>query len=73
MTQNQQILAHLKTGQTLTPLEALESFGCFRLASRIHDLKEDGWPITCDRLDVGNNKRVGHYHLVNDKDKWPTQ
>lgn len=71
MTQNQQILAHLKTGQTLTPLEALESFGCFRLASRIHDLKEDGWPITCDRLDVGNNKRVGHYHLVNDKDKWP--
>jgi hypothetical protein len=71
MTQNELILAHLKTGKTITPMEALREYGCFRLAGRIYDLKEDGWPIVCDRLDVGDGKRVGHYHLVNDKDRWP--
>ena len=71
MSQNQEILSHLKTGATLTPLEALKMFGSLRLAGRIYDLKEDGWPIVCDRLDVGDSKRVGHYYLVNDKDQWP--
>ena len=71
MSQNQEILSHLKTGATLTPLEALKMFGSLRLAGRIYDLKEDGWPIVCDRLDVGDGKLVGHYYLVNDKDQWP--
>ena len=71
MSQNQEILSYLKTGATLTPLEALKMFGSLRLAGRIYDLKEDGWPIVCDRLDVGDGKLVGHYYLVNDKDQWP--
>ena len=36
------ILAYLKKGLTLTSLEALKLFGCMRLASRIHDLRERG-------------------------------
>lgn len=71
MTQNQMILAHLKTGAELTPIEALNKFGSFRLASRIHELKEKGWPVVCDRRDVGEGRYVGHYSLVNDKDLWP--
>lgn len=71
MNQNQQILAHLKTGKSITPMEALHEYGCFRLAGRIYDLRLKGWPITCDRLDVGEGRQVGHYYLVNDKDKWP--
>lgn len=71
MRQADQILAHLKTGQTLTPIEALIEFRCFRLAARIFDLKEAGWPIVCDKRDVGGDKLVGHYTLVNDKDLWP--
>lgn len=71
MSQNLEILEHLKTGATLTPLEALRMFGSLRLAGRIYDLKQDGWPIFCDRIDVGGGKRVGHYTLSLDKSLWP--
>ena len=33
------ILEHLKKGLSITPLEALNRFGCFRLSARIHDLR----------------------------------
>lgn len=71
MSQNLEILEHLKTGATLTPLEALRMFGSLRLSGRIYDLKQDGWPIFCDRLDAGSGKRVGHYTLSFDKSLWP--
>lgn len=45
MSQTEKILYHLSSGHTITPLEALESFGCFRLASRISDLKREGYDI----------------------------
>ena len=71
MAQNNEILSWLKTGKTLTPLDALNYFGCFRLSARIYDLKEDGWPIQCDLRMTSSGKVVGHYILVNDKDQWP--
>ena len=71
--QIEQILEYLKTGKTLTPIESLNMFGCFRLAARVFELKKRGWPIECDRRDVGNGKVVGHYTLVNNKDLWPQQ
>ena len=40
MSQNNQILQYLKEGNSITPIEALSKFGCFRLSARIHDLKE---------------------------------
>ena len=45
MTQTQRILIYLKTGKSLTPLEALNKFGCFRLAARINDLRSQGHTI----------------------------
>jgi hypothetical protein len=45
MTQTQRILIYLKTGKSLTPLEALQKFGCLRLAARIADLRRDGHTI----------------------------
>jgi hypothetical protein len=65
------VLTYLKSGKTLTPLEALNMFGCFRLASRIYELKDAGWPIHCERKEMDNGKRVGHYTLVQDKEWWP--
>ena len=44
-TQNAQILARLKSGKTITPLEALAEFGCLRLSGRIYDLRRDGHQI----------------------------
>ena len=37
-TQNDMILVALKNGERITPLSALEQFGCFRLSARIWDL-----------------------------------
>ena len=45
MSQNQEILKHLKEGKTITPLDALREFGCFRLAARIYDLRCKGYNI----------------------------
>jgi len=39
-SQNDRILGYLQEGNTITPLEALDLFGCFRLSARIHDLKK---------------------------------
>ena len=73
MTQEEQILNHLKLGEHLTPLKALHLFGTFRLSARIFDLKQKGWPIECTKQDIGDGKSVGYYILVNDKDQWPEQ
>lgn len=40
-TQNIQILNYLKKGKPLTPLEALEKFGCWRLSARIYELRKN--------------------------------
>lgn len=39
------ILDHMREGNRITQREAIELFGCMRLAARIHDLKADGWCI----------------------------
>ena len=45
MSQCEDIKAHLQAGYSLTALEALQRFGCFRLAARIADLKKEGMHI----------------------------
>ena len=40
-TQNAQIRAALLKGKRITPLSALNDFGCFRLSARIFDLRND--------------------------------
>lgn len=62
-SQSARILSHLETGKEISPMEALNMFGCFRLSARIYDLKEAGWPIVCDRRDIGDGKRVGFYSI----------
>ncbi len=62
-TQNAQILAHLKSGKSITPLEALSEYGCFRLGARVYDLKQEGHPITGDMVELPTGKRVKEYRL----------
>ena len=45
MSQCKDIKAHLQAGYSLTALEALQRFQCFRLAARIADLKKEGMHI----------------------------
>ena len=41
-SQNRVLLQHLKMGGTITALEAVNLYGCMRLASRICDLRKIG-------------------------------
>ncbi len=41
-TQKQKVLEHLLKGYSITPLEALQKFGCFRLGAIIHLLRKSG-------------------------------
>ena len=62
MTQNDAILNHLKEGNSITPLEALNKYGCFRLGARIWDLRKEGHDIR--EKDVkANGKRFASYFL----------
>ena len=63
-TQNAKILAWLEDGNKLTQKEAYERFQCFRLASRIHDLRDKGWNITKEMIITTTGKRVAEYSLV---------
>jgi hypothetical protein len=62
-TQEAVILFNLQCGRTITPLDALKEFGCFRLGARIHQLKKAGHQI--ETLSVEQNgKRFAGYRLV---------
>jgi len=63
-SQNAQILAHMKRGKTITPIQALNWFGCMRLAARIRDLRDDGHDIAAVWFHVSSSKRVKRYSLV---------
>lgn len=62
MTQSQQILAHLEKGRTLTPKDALQRFGCFRLAARVHDLECAGHVIH-RRIERADGKKFARYWM----------
>lgn len=56
------ILAHLKRGESITPLEALNLYGCFRLGARIDDLRNKGYEIQTDMV-PSNGKRFARYSM----------
>ncbi len=62
-TQAGQILAYLREGNRLTALEALERFGCFRLAARIHELRAQHWAIQERTVETRGGKRVAEYYM----------
>ena len=54
---------HLEMGRSITPLQALEKWGCMRLSARIHDLRRVGWNIVTNQTRIGN-KTVAKYKLA---------
>ena len=63
MTQNQQIKSYLEKGKSITPIQALNKFGCFRLAARISDLRNDGLNIAT-KIVTKDGKSYSSYRLV---------
>jgi len=66
LSQNAQIAEYLRQGNSITPIDALKLFGCFRLGARIADIKKAyGWDIESNRVVTPTGKRVASYRLVN--------
>lgn len=64
-TQKELIREYLERGNSLTPMDALELFGCFRLATRIFELKREGLDIVTDMVEnKATGKRYASYRLV---------
>lgn len=62
-TQLDQLRAHLRSGRSITPLEALGLYGVFRLAARIKELREQGWDISNEIRRDPNGKIYSTYSL----------
>lgn len=60
-SQEQAIIDHLVSGRSLTALEALKLYGCFRLAARIHGIRK-ALAVKSERVRVGT-KYVAQYRL----------
>jgi len=63
-SQEKQILDYLKTGKSISPLEALNKFGCMRLASRICDLRRQGYNIETHMVYTSSWKKFAYYKLI---------
>lgn len=61
-SQNAMIKGWLMNGRSLTTLEALNMFGCFRLAARIENLRTQGMDIQTEIVEI-NDKRVARYSI----------
>ena len=69
-TQCEQIVEYMERFGSINPLQALYDIGCFRLASRISDLRKKGYPIISKRVDYinkfGEAKHFNEYRLKED-------
>lgn len=61
MSQTTEILEMLKAGP-ITAMDALQKAGCFRLAARINDLRQQGHEIITTNVEI-HGKHVAQYSL----------
>jgi len=58
-SQIEQVLAHLKQGNTLSQAEAINNFNCYRLSAVIKQLRNQGYEIMT-RLEPNLNSKGNH-------------
>ena len=63
MTAIYQIQKDLMSGKSITPLQALNKYGCFRLAALIHKLRKEGMVIETEYV-TKNSKTFAKYFLT---------
>lgn len=67
------ILSYMRDYGSITALEAIRDLGVYRLASRIHELRESGCGITSDFVQVptryGDKTRIARYRLNEDNER----
>jgi len=68
-SQYENILAHLKKKKTITPMEALNLYGCFRLASRINEMRDNGIKILTTLIE-DDGKHYAQYEYLGETRGW---
>lgn len=56
MTQNEMVLKYMLDYGGITALDAMTDIGCMRLASRISELRQKGYPIGRQMVKVRNRR-----------------
>ena len=68
MSDKEKLLAWLQSGRTITPMEAINELGCYRLGARIWDLRREGYTIVTTMVETkdrhGERCRFASYKLV---------
>ncbi len=66
-TQIERLDVYLRYNKSITPLEAWQQLGIYRLSAAIYDLRKMGWKIETDTVKVvnqfGENCHVAKYVL----------
>ena len=60
--QTDRIRMYLETGKSLTPMDALVRFNCFRLAARVKDLRDQGVNIRSELVHK-DGKKYSRYFM----------
>ena len=69
-SQKEKILIFLKKGYSITPIIALNLFGCFRLSARIGELIGQGFDILSEPYKVPRSKKiVAKYTLIKENER----
>jgi hypothetical protein len=63
MTQTQQLIKLMKK-KWVTPMDALNHAQCFRLAARVHDIRESGIEVHDRWKKVDSGKKVKAYRIL---------
>ena len=67
LTQKEKIMRHLEAYGTIDPMEGIRDYGIMRLASRISELRKEGYIIITDMIHgfnrFGEKTRYAEYHL----------
>ena len=63
-SQNERILAYLKKGGTLTPLQGLRMFDTWALSSRIAEINKPRRIIHSELVTVKGGKKVARYSMI---------
>ena len=63
LTKKQKVLNHLKSGRTISGLEALNLYGYYRLSDGIFKLREEGHDIRTFRMPTPDGSTYAKYKL----------
>ncbi|MFX1588987.1 MAG: helix-turn-helix domain-containing protein [Promethearchaeota archaeon] len=70
-SQKEQILQALISDQKLTKMDILRRFGCWNSGGRIFELRQEGWPIKTEMINVRtmsdkNTPKIALYSIPNE-------